>query len=126
MGFWEFLWLMVWAMFFVLYLMVIFQIILDIFRDGSLGGWAKAGWLVALFVVPVLTALIYVIARGKGMNERELAEATAAREATENYIRTVAAPDAASQISNAKQLLDSGAINQAEFDQLKTKALAGV
>lgn len=122
--FWQFFWLMVWGFFFILYLMVLFQIIIDIFRDNSINGWVKAIWLVALFIVPVITALVYIIARGKGMNERELSAVQQSKAATDSYIRSVASTtDPATQIANAKSLLDSGAISQAEFDQLKAKAL---
>jgi len=125
MGFWDFLWLMIWGFFFILYLMVLFQIIVDIFRDSSLSGGMKAVWLVALFIVPAITAIIYIIARGKGMNERERSVHQQSKAAAEDYIRSVATTaDPATQIANAKSLLDSGAITPAEFDQLKAKALA--
>jgi hypothetical protein len=122
--FWEFFWLMVWGFVFVLYLMVLFQVVVDIFRNSALNGWAKAIWVVALFVVPAITALVYIILNGKSMNERELRARSASRGAAEDYIRSIAGPDPASQISNAKALLDSGAINQAEYEQIKAKALA--
>lgn len=125
MSFWDFFWLMIWGFFFIMYLMVLFQIVVDIFRDSKMNGWFKALWVLALFIVPLLTALIYIIARGKGMNERQVVAAQGAQQATEDYIRNVAnAHDPASQIANAKSLLDSGAITQEEFDQLKAKALA--
>lgn len=125
MGFWEFLWLMIWAFFFIMYLMILFQIIVDVFRDSSMNGWVKAIWLIALLFIPLLTALIYVIARGKGMTERSMAAAQQSRAETEDYIRTVSgATDPAAQIANAKALLDAGTITQAEFDQIKAKALA--
>lgn len=125
MDFWGFLWLMIWAFFFIMYLMILFQIILDVFRDKSMNGWVKAIWLIALLFVPLITALIYVIARGKGMTEREMAAAQQSKAATEDYIRSVSnAADPAAQIANAKALLDAGTITQAEFDQIKAKALA--
>ncbi len=106
-----------------MYLMVLFQIISDVFRDSSLGGGAKAVWLFALIFFPVLTALIYLVARGGGMSERQLASVNANRAATESYIRSVAATDATAQIASAKSLLDSGAITATEFEQLKASAL---
>ena len=125
MGFWDFFWLMVWGFFFVVYLIVLFQVVVDIFRDSSLNGWVKAVWLVALFIAPPLTALVYVIARGRGMNERESAAYEESRASAEKYIRSVASTtDPTTQITNAKALLDSGAITQSEYDQLKAKALA--
>ena len=123
--FWDFFWLMVWGFVFILCLMMLFQIVVDIFRDSSMNGWSKAVWLVAIFLVPAVTALVYVIIRGKNMAERETAARSASRGATEDYIRSMAPrPDPAAQIGNAKALLDSGAINQAEYEQLKAKALA--
>jgi hypothetical protein len=81
--------------------------------------------MILLIFFPFLTAIIYLIVRGKGMYERQSAAITAARASQEDYIRTVAAPASpADQISQAKGLLDSGAISQAEFDALKAKALS--
>ena len=124
MHFWDFMWLMIWGFFFIAYLMVLFQVIADVFRDSDLNGWAKTVWLVALFIAPPVTALVYLIARGKSMKQREYAATIRARSAAEDYIRSVATTDPASQIAQAKTLLDSGTISQAEFDQLKTKALS--
>src|SRR3954467_15373087 len=125
MNFWDFLWLIIWSFFFVAYLIVLFQIILDLFRDKDLSGVLKAVWLIALLIFPLITGLIYLIVRGRGMAERHAAAARAAREATDSYIQSGAAkPTAADEISSAKALLDNGTITQAEFDQLKAKALA--
>lgn len=125
MDFSSYFWLLIWWMFFILYLIVLFQIIADIFRDHKLGGWGKALWIIALFIFPLISSLVYLIARGQGMNERQLEANQAAKQATDNYIRSVApSVDPATQIANAKQLLDAGSITQAEFDKLKAKALA--
>lgn len=125
MGFWDFLWLMIWGFFFIAYLMVIFQVIVDIFRDQSINGLVKTVWLVALFVAPPITALVYIIIRGKSMGEREYESAAASRAATADYVRSVAgSADPAESIAKAKALLDSGTISPAEFDRLKAKALA--
>ena len=126
MDFWSYFWLLVWSFFFVAYLIILFQIILDLFRDRELGGVAKALWLIALLFVPLLTALVYLIVRGRGMAERHLASARQMQSETDQYIKSVAgtAASPADQIASAKSLLDSGAISQAEFDQLKAKALA--
>lgn len=115
----------IWIFFLFAYLMLLFFILTDLFRDKSLSGWWKAVWVVALIFFPLITALVYLIARGGGMQERSAQEAEQAKKAQDAYIRTVAAPkDPADQITQAKKLLDSGAIDQAEFDQLKVKALA--
>ena len=126
MDFWSFFWLMVWAFFFIAYLMVLFQIIADIFRDKELSGIVKAIWIIALIFFPLITALVYLIARGRSMTERNMAAAREAQQATDEYIKSVAGSGQtpADQIASAKQLLDSGAISQAEFDALKAKALA--
>lgn len=109
---------------FFAYLMLLFSIITDLFRDRSLGGFAKVVWFIFLIFVPFITALIYIIARGNGMAERNVAAAQQAESATADYIRNVAGTSAADQIANAKQLLDSGAISKEEFETLKKKALA--
>ena len=125
MSFWDFFWLMVWGFLFISYLMVVFQVIVDIFRDRTMGGVARAVWLVALIIAPPLTALIYVIARGRGMSQRQVSAVADSKAATEDYIRSVAGDqDPAGQIARAKQLLDSGAISAEEYAQLKAKALA--
>ncbi len=124
-SFWDWFWLMVWWFFFIAYLMVLFHIIGDLFRDRELSGWWKALWIVFLIVLPAIGMLSYLIARGGGMARRSMAAASEARAATDAYIRDVAsASSPADQIASAKALLDQGAITQAEFDALKTKALA--
>ena len=90
MDFGDFFWLLVWSFVFVCYLMILFQIIGDLFRDKELSGWLKALWIVALIVVPFLTALIYLIARGRGMAERQAGEVHRAQAATDSYIKQVA------------------------------------
>ncbi|MFD6090837.1 SHOCT domain-containing protein [Oerskovia sp. NPDC060338] len=126
MDFWDFFWLLIWSFVFIAYLMVLFQILSDLFRDHTLNGWWKALWIIALVIFPFLTALIYVIARGKGMTERQIAAANAAKAQADSYIRTVATggQSPADQIATAKSLLDAGTITPEEFASLKAKALA--
>jgi Short C-terminal domain/Phospholipase_D-nuclease N-terminal len=125
-SFWDFFWLLVWTFFLVFYLVVLFHIIADLFRDRDLSGWWKALWVIFLIIFPFLAALIYLIARGRGMAERQAGAMRDAQAATDQYIKSVASQGGspADQIASAKSLLDSGAISQAEFDQLKQKALA--
>ncbi|CDP49928.1 SHOCT domain-containing protein [Paradevosia shaoguanensis] len=123
-NFWEFLWLIVSTFFFIAYLVVLFQIIVDLFRDRSLGGFAKAIWVIFLIVFPLITALVYLIARGGGMADRQSQQVNEAREEADAYIKRVAGTNAADQIASAKVLLDQGTITQAEFEKLKAKALA--
>ncbi|MFD4991177.1 SHOCT domain-containing protein [Cellulosimicrobium cellulans] len=122
--FWDWFWLMVWWFFFVMYLVILFQIVADLFRDRHLSGWWKAVWVLALIVVPFLSALVYLIARGKGMGERHAQSVANAQAATDSYIRSVSGTSPSSQIADAKALLDAGTIDQQEFAALKAKALA--
>ncbi len=117
-----------WIFLFVAYLFVLFRIIMDIFRDKSLGGWAKAIWLIALLFLPLITALVYLIARGKGMANRDVEAAEEYREAQVEYTKSLMKDagkpvTAADQIAQAQQLLDSGSITPEEFEKLKAKAL---
>ena len=124
MNFSDFFWLLIWSFFFVCYLLVLFQIIADLFRDKDLSGWWKALWVIFLIFFPFLAAVIYLIARGRGMAERQAGAARSAQAATDQYIQSVAAQgNPADQIASAKSLLDSGTITQDEFDKLKQKAL---
>ncbi|WP_347345292.1 SHOCT domain-containing protein [Microbacterium sp.] len=122
-SFWDLIWWFLWAFIFVAYLMTLFSIIGDIFRDRSLSGFAKAVWFIFLIFVPILTALVYLIARGGGMAERDAETVRRYKSAQDDYIKSVAGTSPADQIAQAKSLLDSGAISQAEYDQLKAKAL---
>jgi len=126
MGFWDLLAWIFWVFVFVAYLMVVFSIIGDLFRDEKLNGWLKAVWILFLIFVPFLTALVYLIARGKGMQERSFAQAKALQAAQQDYIRQTAGSSAspADEVAKAKALLDAGTITQAEFDSLKAKALS--
>ena len=125
MSFWDFFWLLICSYILVAYLILLFHIVVDVFRDPDLGGGAKALWIIGLIVVPFLIALIYVVTRGRGMAERRLAVHRQAQAETDQYIQSVASTSSpAEQITSAKALLDSGSISQAEFDQLKAKALA--
>jgi ABC-type multidrug transport system fused ATPase/permease subunit len=121
---WDFIGFFFWTFVFVAYLFALFAVIADIFRDSTLNGWAKAAWLIFLIFVPILTALVYVIARGRGMAERQVSAGMAQKRDTDEYIRSVASANGPSQeIAQAKQLLDSGAITQGEYAVLKDRAL---
>ena len=115
---------------FFAWFMSLFWIFGDLFRSKDLGGVAKTLWTLFLIILPILGMLIYLIARGSGMTERALAAHAEAQKRQDAYIRQVAAPNgregsAAEEIASAKELLDSGAINASEYEQLKAKALAG-
>ncbi|MBB5916116.1 hypothetical protein BJY24_005028 [Nocardia transvalensis] len=124
MSVWEVLWLLLVSFAFVAYLLMLFYIIGDLFRDRQTSGWVKAVWIVFLFVFPLLTALVYLLVRGRGMAERSAAAMQAAQAAQQDYIRETAGTNSAAQIADAKKLLDAGTISAQEFDRLKNKALA--
>lgn len=107
------------------YLAILFQVVADLFRDAKMSGWGKAIWILALVFLPVLTALVYVIARGPGMARRRQAALEQAQGARDAYIRQTAGTGASAvdQIATAKTLLDAGAIDEEEFRLLKSKAL---
>jgi hypothetical protein len=123
-NFWDLLTLLFSAFLFAAYLFVLFQIVTDLFRDGEMGGIAKAVWIVALVFLPMLTAIVYIIARGKGMAARQQASFNRMKSESESYIRQVAGRSPAADISEAKSLLDAGTVSQAEFERLKAKALS--
>lgn len=108
----------------IAYVMILFHVIVDLVRDRQLAGGWKVLWLIGLIFVPMLTALIYILARGNGMADRQLAAVQQAKSATDAYIRSVGGKSPAEQIADAKALLDAGTIDRGEFDQLKAKALA--
>jgi hypothetical protein len=113
------------AFVFMAYLILVFVIVGDLMRDHQLSGWWKAVWIIALILIPWLTGLIYIIARGKGMAQRSADEAAKIQAAQADYIRSVSATtDPTAQIAQAKELHDKGVISDAEFEQLKAKELA--
>lgn len=111
---------------FFAWFMCLFWVLADIFRSRDLGGGAKTIWILFVIVIPWLGVLVYVIARGNGMQQRQLEQAKEMQAAQADYIKSVAGAGGSSvdQIASAKTLLDSGAITQAEFDQMKAKALS--
>jgi len=121
--FWSVIWLFFWGFVFISYLMALFSIVADLFRDHTLNGWWKALWIIFLVFAPFITALVYVIARGRGMAERSQRDVRQAQAATDNYIRDVAGSSPADEIAKAKALLDSGTISQEEYAHLKSRAL---
>ena len=119
----DILWSTIVIFFMVTYLMALISIFADLFRDHSIGGGKKAIWFLFLLVLPLIAALIYLVVRGNGMAERSMRQQKAAKDEFDTYVRSVAGGPA-DQVAQAKALLDSGAISQAEFDALKAKALS--
>jgi uncharacterized membrane protein (DUF106 family) len=119
--FWSILLFFLWIMWFFL----LFRVIGDIFRSDELGGWGKAAWLIFVLVVPFLGVLVYVIARGDTMGQREVAHAQAQNQAFETYVRDAAGSGgSADQLAKLADLRDRGVINDAEFEQQKAKVLS--
>jgi hypothetical protein len=110
---------------FVIWLWLLFTVFADIFRRDDTSGWVKVLWIVIIILLPFLGVFVYLIAEHKGMTERAIKQQQAARAQMDEYVRSVGGErNPAEQIANAKRLLDSGTITQAEFDQIKQKALA--
>jgi putative oligomerization/nucleic acid binding protein/phospholipase D-like protein len=110
---------------FFIWIWLLFTIFADLFRRHDLSGWGKAAWIVFVIILPFLGVFVYIIAEHQGMADRSARQAQQAQAQLDDYVQSVASQgDPASQIANAKKLLDSGAISQVEFDRLKAKALA--
>lgn len=123
-NFWDWIQLIVSTFVLAAFLFVLFQIIGDLFQDTELGSLAKVLWLIGLIFLPALTAIVYIIARGRGMAQRRSASQQSAKSEMDTYIRKVARKSHAEQIADAKALLDAGTINEEEFARLKVKALS--
>lgn len=111
--------------FFVVWIWILITILSDLFRDHELSGWAKAAWVLFLVVIPFLTALIYLIARGEGMRDRTIKAQADAKKHFDEYVREQAhASSPADELHKLAELKDKGALSQEEFDRAKAKLLA--
>jgi hypothetical protein len=118
-----------WTMFvffaWILFFWLLFGVFGDLFSRHDVSGWAKAGWTIFVIILPFLGIFVYLISQGKGMGERAQQKAQAQQSQVDDYVRSVASSSSPTEeIAKGKQLLESGAITQAEFDQLKARALA--
>ena len=118
------LWSMIIFFFWVIWIWIVITVLIDVFRRHDIGGWAKAAWVVFVVILPWLGVLVYLIVEHDGMRDRGLKQAQAQRRELDDYVRETAGSGSAAEIAQAKELLDSGAITQAEFEALKAKALA--
>ncbi|MFF0476458.1 SHOCT domain-containing protein [Streptomyces sp. NPDC004284] len=124
--FWTIMWVFLW----VLWFMLLFRIIGDIFRDDSMNGWGKAGWCVFVVILPFLGCFVYLIARGKGMGQRELQRARMNEREFQEYIRAAATTTGggstghADQLAKLADLRNRGDITEAEYARAKEKVLA--
>jgi uncharacterized membrane protein len=111
---------------FILWFWLLFSILGDLYSRHDVSGWGKAGWTVFMIVLPIIGVLAYLISQGQSMGERRMKDAQKSQAEFDTYVKSVAAStSSADEIARAKDLLDSGAISQDEYDALKRKALAG-
>jgi hypothetical protein len=121
--FWTILWFFIW----VAWLLVLFKVIFDIFRSRDLGGWGKALWAIFVVIIPWLGVLVYLIARGRSMTERDLERAQEQEDAFRDYVQkttTSSAASSADELSKLAQLKAQGVLTDAEFEQQKAKLLS--
>ncbi|MET9907732.1 PLD nuclease N-terminal domain-containing protein [Streptomyces sp. NPDC006476] len=123
--FWSMLWFFLWIMWFVL----LFRVVVDIFRDHEMSGWGKAGWLVFVIVLPFLGVFVYVIARGKNMGHREIAQARAQQEAFDSYVRETARSGGGSSrvddLAKLSEMRSRGDITDDDYRRAKELVLSG-
>jgi predicted PurR-regulated permease PerM len=122
-SFLTFLWSLIVIFFMVVYFIMLFYVVVDVFRRHDASGGKKALWLIFLLFFPLLGLISYLLVNGDGIAHRQAASHQKAQQDFDSYVRDVSG-GSADQIEKGKQLLDSGAITQEEFDQLKAKALA--
>ena len=123
----DLMWTMLIFFIWILWFWLLFTVFADIFRRHDISGWAKAAWLIFTILLPFLGVFVYLITQNTGMTERNLERARAQKAQFDDYVRQTAGESgggATAEIERAKSLLDSGAINQSEFDAIKQKALA--
>ncbi|MFE0512097.1 SHOCT domain-containing protein [Streptomyces sp. NPDC058964] len=120
---------MLWFVLLVMWFVLLFKVIVDVFRDDSLNGWAKAGWLIFAIALPFLGVFVYVVARGKGMGQRELAEARERQAAFDSYVRETAGAksprSSAEELARLSELRNHGDITEDEFRRAKEQVLTG-
>ena len=120
----DLIWSLIVVFFMVMYLIALFAVVFDLFRDRSMSGVSKAIWFIFLLLLPLISVVVYLIVRGGGMATRSSRAAQAAQQDPDRHINSIADESPAAQIATAKNLLDSGAITQAEYELLKQHALA--
>jgi len=123
-SFLTFLWSLIVIFFMVVYFIMLFGVVVDVFRRHDIGGGKKALWLLFILFFPLLGLIVYLIVNGHGIAQRQAKDTQRSQAEFDDYVKSVAGGGSADQIAKAKELLDAGTITQAEFDQLKAKALA--
>jgi hypothetical protein len=119
-------WSMVWLFLWIAWIFLLFRVIADIFRSHDMSGWGKALWAIFVVVVPFLGVFIYLLARGQGMAERDVAQARSSEAAFQSYVRETAGSDGgtASELSKLADLRAQGVLTDAEFEAQKAKLLS--
>jgi hypothetical protein len=110
--------------FFVIWIWILITILTDLFRDHEISGWSKAAWVLFLVLIPFLTALVYLIARGSGMRERAIQAQVDAKQQVDSYIRETASGSPADELHKLNELKEKGALSSEEFEKAKAKLLA--
>jgi energy-coupling factor transporter transmembrane protein EcfT len=120
--FWTMLWIFLW----IIWIFILFRVIFDIFRSHDMGGWAKAGWLIFVIILPFIGVFVYLIARGHSMAERDAQRAQQQQEQFNAYVRDAAASSSSSadELNKLADLKAKGVITDAEFEQQKAKILS--
>jgi len=122
----EVFWTMLIFFAFFIWIWILFTVFADLFRRDDISGWGKAAWIIFVIVLPYLGVFVYLIAEHKGMTDRSIQQQQAAKSQMDQYVRSVAGrSDPSQQIAKGEELLKQGTISQAEFDQIKQRALAG-
>jgi hypothetical protein len=123
----DLIWTTIWVFFLIMFIWVFIVIITDLFRDHSTGGWGKALWVLALIIFPLIGSLIYLIVRGGGMAERHAAQAKAAQEQFDSYVRAtaVSASSPVDELARLAELKSNGTISDEEFVAMKAKVVGG-
>jgi Short C-terminal domain/Phospholipase_D-nuclease N-terminal len=118
-------WTMLWFFCFFIWIMLLIRVFADIFRSHDLGGWGKAGWTFLVVFLPLLGVLVYLIARGGSMQKRQMQDAVEAKQQSDEYIRQAAASSSSTtELAKLAELHQAGTINDAEFEQAKSRILA--
>ena len=123
-SFGELLLLVVEVFLFVIWIWILFTVITDLFRDHEMSGWAKALWILLLVLIPYVTALVYLIARGAGMRERTIEAQAEAKKHFDEYVREEAHATPADELHKLNELREKGALSDEEFQRAKDKLLA--
>jgi Short C-terminal domain/Phospholipase_D-nuclease N-terminal len=118
-------WTMLWFFCFFLFIWLLVVVFSDIFRSHDMGGWAKAGWVIFVIVLPFIGILVYLIARGGKMHERQVRDATQAQQEFDTYVKDVAGTSGtADELAKLADLRQQGVITDAEFEAQKAKVLS--